>query len=447
MVRRPSAFIALACAALLMGGSAYAMDLQQAYQAALLQDATTRAARAALQASDERINQAKAQLYPNLSMSTGYQRNNLDRTQPNFLGQEAIANDRYPSKNATLTVRQPLYRKAIAVTIEQTQAQRDDVEAGLQKETQNLAVRVAEAYTQILYARDQLAFIDAQKAATSTQLEAARKQFAGGSGTRTDIDEAQARLDMAVALELEARQQQGFAQRQLALLINAPVDLAALRSLAIDRLATWSPPSSSLEDWLTQAEARSPELRQLQARLETARLEVAKASAGHLPTLDAVAQWSRSDSENVTSPATRYLNRTIGLQLSVPLYAGGYVNATVREAVARQTQAEELLEATRRDLALRITTEYRNVTEGLLRVRALEQAERSADQLAQSSRKSMQAGVRTLVDVFNADHKKAQTQRDLARARYEMLVAYVRLQALVGGDEGEGIAAVNGLLR
>lgn len=446
MPRRPSASTVLACAALL-AAPACAMDLQEAYQAALLQDATTRAARAAVQASDERINQAKAQRYPNVSMSAGYLRNNLDRTQPNMLGQEVTANDRYPSKNTTLTVRQPLYRKAIAVTIEQTQAQRDDVEAGLQKETQNLAVRVAEAYTQILFARDQLAFIDAQKAATNTQLDAARKQFAGGSGTRTDIDEAQARLDMALALELEARQQQGFAQRQMALLINAPVDLTALRSLAVDRLATWSPPSSSLEDWLAQAEARSPELRQLQARLEAARLEVEKAGAGHLPTLDAVAQWSRSDSENVTSPATRYLNRTIGLQLSVPLYAGGYVNATVREAVARQTQAEELLEAARRDLALRITTEYRNVTEGLLKVRALEQAERSADQLAQSSRKSMQAGVRTLVDVFNADQKKAQTQRDLARARYEMLVAYVRLQALVGGDEGAGIAAVNGLLR
>jgi outer membrane protein TolC len=137
----------------------------------------------------------------------------------------------------------------------------------------------------------------------------------------------------------------------------------------------------------------------------------------------------------------------MGVQLSVPLYAGGYVSATVREAVARQTQAEELLEAVRRDLALRVTTEYRSVTEGRLRVRALEQAEHSADQLAQSSRKSMQAGVRTLVDVFNADQKKAQTQRDLARARYEMLVAYVRLQALAGGDEGVGIAAVNGLLR
>ena len=447
MVRRPFlASAVLACAAL-TSFRVHSMDLEEAYQAALLQDATTRAARAALQASNERINQAKAQRYPNVSLSAGYQRNNLDRTQPNFLGQEVTVNDRYPSRNTTLTVRQPLYRKAIAVTIEQTQAQRDDVAAGLQKEMQNLAVRVAEAYVGILFAADQLAFIEAQKAATSTQLDAARKQFAGGSGTRTDIDEAQARLDMALAQELEAHQMQEFAQRQLALLINAPVDVSGMRALAVDRLASWGPSSMSLEDWLAHAEARSPELRQLQARLESARLDVERASAGHLPTLDAVAQWSRSDSENLTSPSTRYINRSIGVQLNVPLYAGGSVSAATREAVARETQAKELLEAARRDLALRVTTEYRNVTEGRLRVRALEQAERSADQLVLSSRKSMQAGVRTLVDVFNADQHKAQTQRDLARARYEMLVAYVRLQALAGSDEGAGIAAVNGLLR
>ena len=436
----------LACIALL-GGPACAMDLQDAYQAALAQDATTRAARATVQAGEERIDQAKSQLYPNVSLSAGYLRNNLDRTQPNALGEDITVNDRYPSKNTTLTVRQPLYRKAITLGIEQARAQRDDAHAGLLRETQRLAVRVADAYTDILFARDQLNFIEAQKAATTVQLDAARKQFAGGTGTRTDIDEAQARLDMALAQELEARQQQGFAQRQLSLLINAPVDLAALRPLAVGRLAAWNPPAATLDEWLAQAEARSPELRQLQARLESARLDVEKARAGHLPTLDAVAQWSRSDSESVTSPSTRYLNRTIGVQLSVPLYAGGYFNAATREALARQTQAEELLEAARRDLALRVTTEYRNVTEGRLRVHALEQAERSAEQLAQSSRQSMRGGVRTLVDVFNADQKKAQTQRDLARARYEMLVAYVRLQALAGSDEGAGIAAVNELLR
>jgi protease secretion system outer membrane protein len=445
MARAPTSAI-LACAALL-GGPACAMNLQDAYQAAMVQDATTRAARAAVQAGEERIHQAKAQRYPNISLSAGYLRNNLDRTQPNFLGEDITVNDRYPSKNTTLTIRQPLYRKAIGLGIEQTNAQLDEARAALQKETQRLAVRVINAYTEILFARDQLHFIEAQKAATTTQLDAARKQFTGGTGTRTDIDEAQARLDMALAQELEARQQQDFAQRQLALLINAPVDMAALRPLAVERLATWNPPLHTLDEWLAQAEARSPELRQLEARLESARLDVEKARAGHLPTLDAVAQWSRSDSESVTSPSTRYVNRTVGVQLNVPLYAGGAVNAATREALARQTQAEELLEATRRDLALRITTEYRGVTEGRLRVSALEQAERSAEQLAQSSRKSMQGGVRTLVDVFNADQKKAQTQRDLARARYEMLIAYVRLQALAGDDEGAGIAAVNGLLR
>lgn len=445
MARAPTSAV-LACLALL-GGPASALDLQEAFQAALVQDATTRAARAAVVAGEERIDQAKAQLYPNVSLSAGYVRNNLDRTQPNFLGEDVTVNDRYPSKNTTLTVRQPLYRKAITLGIEQTRVERDRTEAELQREMQRLAVRVADAYTSILFARDQLNFIEAQKAATATQLDAARKQFAGGTGTRTDIDEAQARLDMALAQELEARQQEGFAQRQLALLINAPVDVTTLRPLAMDRLATWSPPANTLDEWLAQAEAHSPELRQLQARLESARLDVEKARAGHLPTLDAVAQWSRSDSESVTSPSTRYLNRTVGVQLNVPLYAGGYFNAATREALARQTQAEELLEATRRDLALRVTTEYRSVTEGRLRVQALEQAERSAEQLAVSSRQSMRGGVRTLVDVFNADQRKAQAQRDLARARYEMLVAYVRLQALAGGDEGAGIAVVNGLLR
>lgn len=446
MMAQPFTSFAITCVILLFV-PAHAMDLEEAYQAAMQYDATTRAARAAVKAGEERIRQAKALLYPNVSISAGYQRNSLDRTQPNLAGQASSLNDRYPSKNTTLTVRQPLYRKAIAVGIEQSQAQRDDAEAGLEKETKRLAVRVADAYTQALFAVDQLGFIEAQKAATTIQLEAARKLFTGGSGTRTDIDEAQARLDMALAQELEARQQKGFAQRQLALLVNAPVNLAALRPLALDRLATWNPSASSMENWLTQAEACSPELRQLHARLESARLDVERASAGHLPTLDALAQWSRSDSENVTSPATRYLNRSIGLQLNVPLYAGGYVSAATREAVARQIQAEELFEAARRDLVLRIITEYRNVTEGRLRVRALEQVERSVNQLAQSSRKSMLGGARTLVDVFNADQNKAQAQRNVARARYDMLVAYVRLHALAGSDDGEGIAAVNGLLR
>ncbi len=437
---------ALATACWLQASPAGAMNLLQAYQIALQQDATTRAARAAAQAGNERVDQAQAQFYPQLSLSASYQRNDLSLSQETAQGRTTGASDRYPSHNSTLSLRQPLYRKALAVGLEQARSQRDQVDAALERETQNLSARVAEAYMQILLARDQLALIQAQKLATTTQLDAARKSLAAGSGTRTDIDEAQARLDMALAQELEAQQQQGYTQRRLEVLVNTPVDIAALWPVDAGRLSTWEPEARSLPDWLARAEDRSPELRQLKARIETARLEVDKARSGHLPTLDAVAQWSRSASESVTTPSSRYTNRTIGLQLNVPLYAGGYVSATVRQALAEQEQAQEQLEAGRRDLALRIHTEFRNVSEGLLRIRALEQATRSAAQVAMSSRKSFLGGARTLVDVLNADQQEAQAQRDLARARYAYLISCIRLQALAGEEREAGIAAVNTVL-
>ena len=141
-----------------------------------------------------------------------------------------------------------------------------------------------------------------------------------------------------------------------------------------------------------------------------------------------------------------YTNRYIGVQLSVPLYAGGYVNASVRAALAQQEQANELLEAGRRDLELRIHSEFRNVSEGRMRIRALEQAARSANQLAHSSRKSFEGGARTLVDVLNADQQAARAMRDLARARYLYLLSCIRLQSLAGEEQDAGITAVNALL-
>lgn len=278
-----------------------------------------------------------------------------------------------------------------------------------------------------------------------TQLDAARKLLDAGSGTRTDIDEAQARLDMAVAQELEIRQQLDYARRQLETLVNQPVE--ALSPLDESKFAAWAPEQRSVEDWLALAEDNSPEIRQQKARLDVARLEIEKARTGHLPTLDAVAQWTRSGSENVTTPSSSYTNRVIGLQLNMPLFAGGYVSSTVRQAVAEQVQARELLESARRDLSLRIHTEFRGVSEGRLRIRALEQAARSATQLVVSSRRSFEGGARTLVDILNAEQQKELALRDLARARYTYLVSCVRLQALAGGDRDSSIAAVNALFK
>ncbi len=438
------ALVAAAC--WLQCASASAMNLLEAYETALKQDSTTRAARAYADMGNERVEQAKAQLYPNVSLNAGYVRNDLHLTQTSATHNTSTVDEKYPSHNAAIVVRQPLYRKALTVGLEQARRQSDEADAMLDKETQNLSSRVTEAYMQTLLTNDQLSLIAAQKRATTTQLDAARKLLAAGSGTRTDIDEAQARLDMALADELEALQQRDYAARRLGVLVNAPVEAGSLHKLDTARLDSWEPDARSLQSWLAQAEDRSPELRQLRARRDAAELEVEKSRTGHLPTLDAVAQWGRSSSENVTSTSSRYTNRYIGVQLSVPLYAGGYVNASVRAALAQQEQANELLEAGRRDLELRIHSEFRNVSEGRMRIRALEQAARSANQLAHSSRKSFEGGARTLVDVLNADQQAARAMRDLARARYLYLLSCIRLQSLAGEEQDAGITAVNALL-
>jgi len=305
-------------------------------------------------------------------------------------------------------------------------------------------VRVAGAYFETLMSDEQLELVQAQIKTYTALVDAAQKGLAAGSGTRTDVDDAKARLDMAKAQELEARQNQDLTRRQLQLLVNQPVNQIAKLNVAALQL---NPPEpANLDEWTRKAEEASPEIKAMQARLDAARREVSKAQAGHLPTLDAVAQWSNSGSENITRVNSRYENKTIGLQLNIPLYSGGYVNSTIRQAVAEQTRAEETLEALRRDLGVRVHKEYRGVTEGILRVRALEQAARSAEQMMKSTQMSLKAGSRTQLDVLNAQQQYTLALRDLAQARMVFLLSKVRLASLVGDDALTSVEQVNASL-
>ena len=168
------------------------------------------------------------------------------------------------------------------------------------------------------------------------------------------------------------------------MLVNQPVD--KLATLDVARLELLEPQPNVLQDWIARAETSSPQLQSLRAQAEASRQEVKKASSGHYPTLDAVAQWSRSESENILNVASRYTNASVGLQLNIPIFSGGYVNSSVRQALASQEHAEQALEAGRRDLGVRVYKEFRGVTENIPKVRALELALRSADQLVLSSR-------------------------------------------------------------
>ena len=425
--------------------SAWSMDLLQAYDAARQQDATVLAARAAAAAGRERLPQARSQLFPSISASAQQTDNRLKSTTPNFQGIEQTQNTQYPSSNQTITLRQPLYRPYVSAQVRQAKAQIDDSEASLAQEEQSLAVRVAGAYFEAMLSLDQLALVVAQRTTTSTQLDATRKTFAAGSGTRTDIDETQARLDQIMATEIEARQNVDFTRRQLEVLVNQPV--RELSTLNIAKLTPSEPQPNTLEAWTEKAEQTSPQLLSLRAQLEAAREEVRKINTGHLPTLDVVAQWQRSQSENTTNSTNRYTNTSLGLQLNIPIFQGGYVNSQVRQALAAQERASQLLEAGRRDLGVRVFREFRSVLENVPKIKALERALASAEQLVVSNRKSFQAGSRTVVDILNAEQQRTLVLRDLAQARYVYLASNLRLLALAGQADQQAVTNINTVLK
>ena len=440
--------VARVCAVWVAGAllaPAWALDLSQAYEAAERHDASIRASRAAADAAREKLPQAQAQRLPNVSFNAGANRNHLESQSPGMFGGVQKQVRSYDSNNMALQLRQPLYRPYVGALVQQAKAQLEEADASLERDEQNLVIRVAEVYFDALLARAQRDLIAAQKAAYAQQLAAAQKGFEAGIGVRTDIDEAQARVDMTHAQELEMAQHVEFTQRRMEALVGGPV-----QEVADLDMAAFKPQSSGggLDEWIAQAEAASPQLRSLRAQFEASQREIDKAKAGHKPTLDAVAGWSRSDSDSVTNVNNIYNQKYIGLQLTVPLYGGGYVSSTVRQAVADSERARASLEAGRLELGVRVHEQYRAMTEGVLRIAALEQAARSAQQALESSRKSFAAGVRTSVDVLNAEQQHTTALRDLAQARYSYVLARIRLQSLAGQDRWSIVSQANaGLLQ
>ncbi len=428
--------------------SAWALDFKTAYEAALQHDATILAERAAAQAAQERLPQALSQRRPSLSLSAGQNRNHLESQTANMLGQRSVSERYYDSNNAALQLRQPLYRPAILAQIKQARAQVQDADAVLDVNENDLLERVAQAYFDALLGQVQLDLASAQKTAFAAQLQSAQKGFAAGVGMRTDVDEAQARMDLAHAQVLQAQQALDLARRRLALLLGVPVaQLVQLADLDPQRFAPSAPVPTSAEQWIALAEESSPQLQALRARLRAAQAEVDKAQAGHKPTLDVVATVSRSDSDSVTSINTVYKQKYVGVQLNVPLYSGGYVSSTVRQALAEVQRMQQTLEAAQRDLSNQVYEQFSAMTEGVLRIAALEQAVRSAQQALLSSQKSLQAGARTTVDVLNAEQQLTVAQRDLAQARYGYVLAHLKLQMLAGQERMANVDAVNRWLK
>ena len=431
------------CAAALffLAAPAQALDLLESYQAALSEDADYQAARAAANAGREALPLARSQLLPNLSANAARTRNDLETETSNLAGQTNTLNSKYPSTNYSLTLRQALYRPAQYAGYLQAFAQVAGSEASFDKAGQDLAVRVAGAYFNVLLAEETLRQVESQQVAIVGQLAAAKRALEAGQGTRTDIDDAQAKLDLNRAKLLSARQQIDQTRHELQILVNRPVD--NLRPLDKQRLELHSLHPIALTDWIERAALASPELREMKARVEVARHETARAWAGHKPTLDLIVQRSISENDNVTNPNSRFDNSQIGVQLAVPLFAGGYVSAQLRQAQAVLVEAEQRHESVRRKLATQVRKEYQGVQEGILKVQALTLAEYSTDQSVISNEKGFRAGIRSRIDILNAGETRGSVRLELARERVLYAMSRVRLLALSGELNEAAIAGMN----
>jgi outer membrane protein/protease secretion system outer membrane protein len=428
-----------ACVAAVSLASPYvagAADLLGAYRQALENDANFLAARANNEAAREAVPQARAGLLPNLSFSGSRSKNNTDITQNTILGPRASHFD-YIAEGQNLTLRQPLYRRANMAQYRQAEAQVAGADLTLDKERQNLAARVAGAYFDVLAAQDQMRFAAEQKKSYYEQWQRAVAMLDKGAGTRTDRDETKARYDGVLAQEIDAANAVDLAERTLASITSHPVPAAALAPLDARRLLLAAPTPASFDEWVALAENSNPELASLRYGIEVSHQEVEKQRSGHFPTLDLIAQRSYSASDTVSIIGSQYYTALVGVQVAIPLFSGGAVVSAERQALAGLERARQQYDAGKQQMMLNLRREYNNVMLGIAKVRALEEALKSADLALVSTEMGVKAGTRNTLDVLNARQQVYSAQRDLSKGRYDYVIARVRLKA-AAGTLGEG---------
>jgi outer membrane protein len=418
-----------------------AQSLLDLYQAAREHDAAYQSARAQYEAARHRAEQARAGLLPSATLSGSRSETQQDTRSSTSTGQREFG-----TGSASLSVTQPLYRPANQAAFEQGRRQAEAAQAQLTTASQDLIIRVSQAYFDVLSAQDTLAFVRAQKAAVSEQLASARRNFEVGTATITDTREAQARFDLVQAQEIAA--ENDLRVRRLALdSVTGRTDAKPL-PLATP-LALPAPEPSDVNAWVRQAEETSPSIRQARLGLEVARLETDRAKAGHLPTLDLNASrgYGRNLGGTALSPIdSRTLSTQVGVTLSVPLFAGFATQNRIRETLSLEEKAQADLENARRTVAQATRTAYFGLVSGTGQVRALEAAEASSQSALDANRLGYQVGVRINIDVLNAQSQLFQTKRDLAVARYNVLLGQLKLRQANGSLKPEDVGQINGLL-
>ncbi len=426
-----------------MAGLSRGADLMAVYRDAIAYDAQYASARAALDAGREKLPQGRAGLLPTIGLAANTTWNDVDSTRRTAGATEV--NTKYNNNGWTVSLTQPLFRWQNWVAYTQSELAVAQAEAQFGLARQELIVRAAQAYFDVLLAQDTLATAQAQKVAIAEQLESAKRNFEVGTATITDSHEAQARYDLTSAQEIAADNDLTVKRQVLRSVIGKePEGLKNLKP----GVQLVRPQPDDIAKWVDMAESASASVQIYQALFEIATREVEKQRAGHYPTLDLVATRGRSSATNSTTLGfgSDANASTIGLQLSIPIFAGGAVMSKDREAVALKEKAASDLENARRTAALNARQAYLGVSSGMAQVKAYEAALTSSQSALDSNKLGYEVGVRINIDVLNAQSQLFDTRQKLAKARLDTLAALLKLKAAAGSLGEDDVAAINALL-
>lgn len=416
---------------------ALSLSLMESYKAALESDPAFLGARNDQVAGSENVAIGLSNLLPSVSASYGYSNNDGDRI---ALATRATDQLRYESKVASLTLRQPLFNLDGWQRYQGSLAQANYSDARFAGARQDLIIRLTTAYLEALLAEDQWRLGLAQRDAYKENYIANQHMFEKGAGTRTDMLETRARYQLAEAQVLELENNVKNKRQELAIIVGR--DPGSLDVLA-GRLPELPLEHRSAEAWESLARENNPEIQAQRYSVTYSQSEVERYRAGHYPRLDLVASHSRSTSESPVSYNYQLNTTAVGIQLSMPLYSGGSVNAQTRQATARLASDKAGLDATLLKTMVEVRKQFQLVASSRLRMAAMDEAERSAIEAVEATRKSVAGGHRVNLDVLTSLQQLYTTRRDLSDARHGYLLALLRLRAAAGVLKGDDLITVS----
>jgi outer membrane protein len=413
------------------------------YHQAVSHDPTLASALSANQAAQEIIEQGKALYRPsiNFNASASASRTDIRYIGAGILPNRAAGSASFEGYSYGVDARQPIYRKQNLVQMEQTKTQVSLADKQLHLSQQALILRTTQSYFDVLIAQDKIDLLAAQKLAISSQLEQANANFEVGTTTITDVNEAQARYDLIVAQEIAAVNEHQIAKHAVqAITGETPQKLATVKAdIKTNTL------DQSMDKWVEVATQNNLNIQIQQDALKLSEQEIERSKAGHLPTLDAVASYSDNYANGSANGfgGSDLKNGTIGLQLQIPLYQGGATSSLIRQAVLNKQKAQDDVQIARSQAELETQRAYLNLSSSIAQVKAFEQALISSQSQVDSTKLGYEVGVRTSVDVLNAQQQFFSAKRDLLQARYSYLVNIIRLKAASGVLAESDLADIN----